>query len=137
MNQNINSEIYRLKEVYRNRDEKINSQPWKEDIYHPRHPMGRLFYEHNYNIIVDALNATDISLDNLTVLDVGCGTGAWLRLLVELGSKPENLTGIDISENRIENAKSNNPAINWIKSDGDSIPFECDTFDIVMQVVVF
>jgi ubiquinone/menaquinone biosynthesis C-methylase UbiE len=137
MDKNANIEICRIKEVYKNRDQKNNTQTWREQIYHPRHPMGRLFYEHNYNILVDSLNKIDLNLDNLNILDFGCGTGAWLRLLIELGAKPQNITGIDISESRINIAESKNPSINWITSDGDSIPFESGMFDITMQVVVF
>ena len=137
MTTNFDAELNRIKVAYKNRDGILYSSNWKKDIYHPRHPMGRLFFEHNYNILVNALNDLDIELENSTVLDVGCGEGAWLRLLVELGAKPENLTGIDLSESRIETARKNNPAINLTTSEGDSIFFQSETFDIVMQVVVF
>jgi ubiquinone/menaquinone biosynthesis C-methylase UbiE len=137
MAENICIEINRIKEVYKKRDGNISATTWKNDIYHPRHPIGRLFYEHNYNILVDALNSLDIDLESSTVLDVGCGEGAWLRFLVEMGAKPANLNGIDLSESRIEIAKQLNPAINLSTSQGDSIPFQSSMFDIVMQVVVF
>lgn len=99
--------------------------------------MGRLFLEHNHTILVDALNRLGIDLEHSTILDVGCGEGGWLRYLVELGAIPSNLNGIDLSKSRIEAAKQLNPAINLLTSEGDSIPFLSDMFDIVMQVVVF
>jgi ubiquinone/menaquinone biosynthesis C-methylase UbiE len=99
--------------------------------------MGRLFYEHHYNVLVDALNAVDVTLENCKVLDFGCGTGEWLRLLVEMGANPEYLTGIDLSESRIESARKKNPSIDWRRTEGDRIPFESSQFDLVMQVVVF
>ena len=105
MNADSKAEIDRIREAYEQRDADISSSTWKRDIYHPRHPMGRLFYEHDYNILVTALNSLDIDLEDSTVLDVGCGEGAWLRLLVELGAKPDNLTGIDLSESRIQAAR--------------------------------
>jgi ubiquinone/menaquinone biosynthesis C-methylase UbiE len=99
--------------------------------------MGRLFYEHNYNILVDALNSVDIPLENSKVLDFGCGTGGWLRLFVEMGARPENLTGVDLSASRVATAKQNNPAINWRQEEGDCISFPSSQFDLVMQIVVF
>lgn len=137
MNSTSRAEIDRIKEAYKQRDGGICSSVWKRDIYHPRHPMGRLFYEHNYNALVTALNHLDVHLENSTVLDVGCGEGAWLRLLVELGAKPDNLSGIDLSEGRIQTARQHNPAIHLTTSDGERISFPSGSFDIVMQVVVF
>lgn len=136
MSTDIDTEIRRIKDAYKDRDENY-SPSWKEHVYHPRHPMGRLFYEHHYNILVNALNALEISLESASILDVGCGSGAWLRMLIELGAKPENLNGIDISESRIASAKRANPAINLIQAKGDGIPFPSNNFDIVMQIVVF
>jgi len=133
----ISREIERIKDEYKKRDSTLSGHNWKTSIYHTRHLMGRLFYEHNWNALIDAVNALDIDLDGLSVLDVGCGSGAWLRIFPELGSSPENLTGIDLSEERIRSARSKNPAINFIKSDGENIPFPSERFDIVMQVVVF
>lgn len=137
MPSDINAEIDRIKAAYTNRDDNIYSPSWKESVYHPRHPLGRLFYEHNYNILVDALNAVDIPLENSKVLDFGYGTGGWLRLFVEMGARPEDLTGIDLSVNRIKTARRNNPAINWMQEEGDRISFESNQFDLVMQMVVF
>ncbi len=137
MSENTSTEINRIKEVYKERDDNLSSSTWVNDIYHPRHPMGRLFLEHNHTILVDALNRLEIDLENSTVLDFGCGEGAWLRFLVELGAKPANLNGIDLSESRIEAAKQINPAIKLAASGGNSIPFQSGLFDIVMQVVVF
>jgi len=134
---NINNEIERIKEVYKCRDSNSLCFGWESDIYHPRHPMGRLFYEHNYYILVNALNELQIDLENSSILDFGCGEGAWLRLLLELGAKPDRLTGIDLSYSRIAAAKEINPAINLLTSGGDNIPFQSDMFHIVMQVVVF
>lgn len=137
MKDNIDLELKRIAAAYKERDTQIYSSEWKSHIYHPRHPMGRLFYEHHYNILVNALNALDLTLDNLSVLDVGCGAGAWLRMLSELGASPKNMTGIDLSANRIEAAKEKNPAMNWIHTNGENIPLPSSTFDIVMQAVVF
>ena len=67
------SEIKRVREVYATRDSVMPVQDWKVNIYHPRHPLGRLFHEHNHSILVQALNNLDFDLGGRKVLDVGCG----------------------------------------------------------------
>ena len=131
------SEIKRVREVYATRDSVMPLHDWKVNIYHPRHPMGRLFHEHNHSILVQALNNLDFDLGGRKVLGVGCGFGYWLRYCVELGSNPTDLVGVDVSEERIKEARTRNPAITWLKIDGSNIPLPSETFDLVMQVVVF
>ncbi len=48
------------------------------------------------------------------VIDLGCGTGALTRQLAEKGF---NVTGIDASENMLNQARANNPDINFIQAD--------------------
>lgn len=137
MTDNAVSEIARIREAYAERDRKISATAWEEDIYHPRHPIGRLFYEHNHAILVDALNHLGIDLTDTTILDFGCGEGGWLRFLLELGANPANLHGVDLSDRRITAAREINPAIDLATSSGGNIPFPENEFDIVMQTVVF
>ncbi len=37
------------------------------------------------------------SLATKTILEIGCGSGFWLREFIKFGARPENLTGIDLS----------------------------------------
>lgn len=133
----MSAEIDRLKREYQARDEKMYSAGWKGDIYHPRHPMGRLFHEHRQQVVTDALNAIDFALEEAHVLDVGCGDGGWLRLLVELGAAPPNLTGMDLSQSRIDAAGRAHPGIRWLVIDGENLPSADGQFDMVLQATVF
>jgi ubiquinone/menaquinone biosynthesis C-methylase UbiE len=132
-----NLEEKRLREEYSKRDIRLTWSNWKTNIYHPRHPIGNLFNEHNHNILVDALNQQDLELTNLKILDVGCGYGSWLRYMVELGASPENCVGVDLSAHRIEIAKQKNPSISLFQQNIDKLPFLPGSFDFVMQSVVF
>jgi ubiquinone/menaquinone biosynthesis C-methylase UbiE len=124
-----------VRQTYAERD-RLASEDWRANRYHPRHPLGRLFAAHNREVLTDALNACGIELGNLRVLDVGCGTGFWLRQLVDLGASPEHLTGTDLSPERIAVARAKNPAVSWIETEGE-LPFDGGSFDLVMQTVVF
>jgi SAM-dependent methyltransferase len=127
----------RLLDMYSERDTTMRVEDWHANIYHPRNAVGFLLHEHNHAIVVKALNTIGVDLGAMNILDVGCGYGFWLRYLVELGARPENLVGIDLSPERIAVAKSRNPSIHWVHYSGGSLPFESESFDMVMQVLVF
>ena len=122
---------------YENRDLKMPWNDWKRNIYHPRNPMGYLFTEHNHLIIIEALNLLNLDLHSQKILDVGCGYGAWLRFLVELGALPGNCVGVDISSQRILIASEKNPAINYQKESLSKLEFDDANFDLIFQTVVF
>lgn len=69
-------------------------------------------------------------------LDVGCGTGAWLRTLMEWGADAERLHGIDLLADRVATARVLAPQVDVRESEG-SIPFEANTMDIVSAYTVF
>jgi len=73
---------------------------------------------------------------NAKVLDVGCGGGSLINFL-RLGFKPENLTGIDILEERILEAKRRFPNINFVHGDASHMAFPDETFDIVTESTMF
>ncbi|HRI39822.1 MAG TPA: class I SAM-dependent methyltransferase, partial [Nitrospira sp.] len=45
------------------------------------------------------------NLGDKKVLEIGCGTGQWLREFIKWGVCPENLTGIDMLDDRVSQAK--------------------------------
>lgn len=64
-----------------------------------------------------------------SVLDVGCGVGRVSSLLHERGF---DVTGIDVSEPLVENARSLFPDIDFRVADIRNAPFESETFDYVV-----
>ncbi len=77
-------------------------------------------------------------LHDNTVLDVGCGYGTWLRMLLELGADPDKLHGIDMLDDRIEIAKRRSPnAINFCKGSAWELPFVSECMDITTASTVF
>jgi len=131
------NEETRIVEEYAARDARLPLNDWRTNIYHPRHPLGHLLQEHNHNILVDALNHLDVELSDLKILDVGCGYGSWLRYFVDLGANPANCVGVDLSEHRIGIAKQRNPSISWYRQNIAQLPFPDNSFDLVLQSVVF
>jgi len=62
------------------------------------------------------------------VLDIGCGTGVFLRLAAERGARP---FGIDASEALLEIARSHLPDADLRVGEMQSLPYDDDTFDLV------
>ena len=45
------------------------------------------------------------SLHDKRILEVGCGTGQWLREFIKWGACPDYVTGIDVLSDRVSQAK--------------------------------
>src|SRR6185436_2445719 len=62
------------------------------------------------------------------VLDVGCGVGAFLRLVAERGGRP---CGIDASQALLDVARSRLPDADLRHGDMEALPYADDSFDLV------
>jgi SAM-dependent methyltransferase len=67
------------------------------------------------------------------VLDVGCGTGLLATRLAHAGYK---VTGVDPSEGMLEVLAGRTPKVDSVRASGTSLPFQDDTFDLVLSVAV-
>lgn len=66
------------------------------------------------------------------LIEIGCGTGHWSRFFSLKGFK---VTGIDISGEMIKVARSKNIANSRFEvGDGESIPFEDESFDLAVAI---
>lgn len=66
------------------------------------------------------------------VLDCGCGTGPMIEILCE--KYPDKLyTGLDLTPEMIKKAKEKNlPNTNFVVGDCEKIPFENESFDVII-----
>ena len=68
------------------------------------------------------------------VLDVGTGTGALIVHFLELGVKQANITGVDLSEEMLKNARERFPEVNFVRADildADTVIGKANQFDAV------
>jgi SAM-dependent methyltransferase len=72
------------------------------------------------------------------ILEIGCGSGHWLRDFVRWGARPENLTGIDLLPERIAEARRLCPAgVRLQCGSAAQLPWPTGRFDLVLQSTVF
>ena len=72
------------------------------------------------------------------ILEVGCGTGHWLRQLVQWGANPENLFGVELLPGRVQEAKRLcGASVTILQGSGASLQFRDREFDLVLQSTVF
>jgi ubiquinone/menaquinone biosynthesis C-methylase UbiE len=77
------------------------------------------------------------TLAGLRILDVGCGRGDALRQLLEYGADPELLTGIDLLDENVKQARRRSPHLQVICGSASRLPFPDSSFDLVLQFTLF
>lgn len=78
--------------------------------------------------------------NNLTLFDIGCGSGSFLSIINEFKS-PVKLAGVEISNELVDNARSlfknKNTPTDIYKYDGTNIPDQLNEYDYVSMIDVF
>jgi SAM-dependent methyltransferase len=77
-------------------------------------------------------------LHEARILEIGCGSGSWLRELVRWGARPENICGIDLLPVRITEAKRLCPlSVSLFCRDAVDLHDLPGSFDLILQSTVF
>jgi len=125
-------EAERIRSIYADRDR----QGW-HSRYAWHRPVANYQSMVRQRMFARAINASlGADLSGLRVLDVGCGTGVFLRQLVEWGASPNLLMGTEYLADRLERARQISPTtIDWRHGSLDFLAKE--TFDLVSSHTVF
>ncbi len=127
------NEAERIIQAYEKRKEKGLSR-----LYSFFDPANLFIVQQRDCAVLSALKRSGLTdLREKRILDVGCGGGSELRNFIRYGALPQNLYGIDLLEDRVEFARSISPNIHFACGSAESLPYEKDYFDIVMQFTVF
>jgi SAM-dependent methyltransferase len=97
-----------------------------------------LLIQERERAVVDVLARQGyLPLAEQTVLEVGCGTGDWLREFIRWGARPDHLTGIDLLPERIAEARRLcPPRVRLECASATALPFKRAAFDLVLQATV-
>lgn len=92
---------------------------------------------HQYNHIAEiqhtiALEALTpcANWQNMSVLDIGCGTGRHTHTLAENNN---TVMGVDLAQGMLDEAKKAYPTINFRLGDAEALPLKANTFDAVFS----
>lgn len=100
--------------------------PWYQALYENFSDYDTEPYTQN-TAIEAAFIQQQLSSDTKSILDIGCGTG---RHALELARKGYTVTGIDLSEDLIRQAKAKagklGAAVNFVVQDACKLPFEAE-----------
>jgi ubiquinone/menaquinone biosynthesis C-methylase UbiE len=67
------------------------------------------------------------------ILEVGCGTGRWLREVAAAGARS---IGLDPSAGMLARARENAPSATLVRGRGESLPFTSDRFRAILCIYV-
>ena len=89
--------------------------------------------------ILQALRREDLlPLRGRRILEIGCGTGHFLRELVKWGADPDRVTGIDLLEDRVARAAELVPrGVQVEVGNAASTLFPKGAFDVILQMTLF
>jgi SAM-dependent methyltransferase len=95
------------------------------------------YYEHNNFPDYDLYLFPNLDFTNKIALEYGCGTG---RNLIKFANKFQRIDGTDISQGCLDaaaiNLASNNiPVSNLYLSNGNNIPVDNNTYDVIFAVI--
>ena len=89
--------------------------------------------------VLTALSRCGVSsLAGKRVLEIGCGSGHWLRELVQWGADPHDVVGVDLVPPRLHDAKRLcAPEVRLYCGDGGALALTSSSFDLALQVTAF
>jgi ubiquinone/menaquinone biosynthesis C-methylase UbiE len=95
------------------------------EIWNWESPAGKLRWKRRVKMLCDNLSK------NLTVLELGCGTGYFTKELIKTNAK---IIALDISPELLEYAKSNvqSDNIEFMLENAYLMPFKDSTFDVIL-----
>lgn len=101
------------------------------DVYDQRYDhrdRGKQYYDHIAQAVLDQIGTGG------ELLDIGCGTGLFIRRYLKHGG---SVTGIDISSGMIRRATRLFPQVDFLVGNAESLPFNNDSFDSISSLLAF
>jgi SAM-dependent methyltransferase len=126
----LEAEQSRVREVYARR-----GSPARDSLLHP----GQLFMvQDQVRRMLAMLTRERVDVTAADILEVGCGSGRWLREFIQWGADPARVHGVDVLPDKIEQARLRCPtAVDLQTVNGAELPFADASFDLMLQSTVF
>jgi SAM-dependent methyltransferase len=112
----------------------------REDERYSRFNSAHLFIaqERERRLLLVLKRLGFLPLHGKKILEIGCGTGHWLREFIIWGARPENITGVELLGERVAEARQLLPKAVCLQcGNATRLSFATATFDLVLQSMVF
>jgi len=127
--QSEETDVGRILGAYQRRGETVDPAR-----YALTRPGNALALAERESLLRDALARRGMtSSASLDILEVGCGTGGELGRLVANGADPARLSGIDLRDDAIAEARGRVPEAHLTVGDATHLPYPDGSFDLVYQ----
>ena len=134
MASNEQDEIKRLRAEYARREE----GGFSKAKYSRFNPVQLFLLQSRERALLHLLRKHGITdLSNLSICEIGCGSGGVLQEIQALGASPDKLSGVDLLYPRLLEARFRLPLALLTCADGQSLPFLSNSFDLVLQFTAF
>lgn len=118
-------------------EQRYNQEDGKTaSMYDADQAIGKYTRKYLFGTLKTVLNETVGNVADAKLLDVGCGDGGMIRFFLSEGFSAENVSGVDLSESRIERAKDNTPGVSFYCQDALNFEF-ADRFDLITSFDLF
>lgn len=107
-----------------------NIDPEQYETRHKRMPREGYSRQHWCPVVI---TASSEYCQSKLVLDLGCGTGIYTRIIAEHG----HVLGLDISKVMLSYAKSKHPSLNLALADAHHIPLKTESMEVVVSIGLF
>jgi SAM-dependent methyltransferase len=100
---------------------------------------GRFLFQEREREVLGLLERQGfLPLSGSRILEIGCGTGKWLRDLIAWGADPENLYGVELLPASAARARRLTAQAATIEcASATELSFPAESFDLVIQSTVF
>jgi SAM-dependent methyltransferase len=128
------AEAERISRIY----EGYGSSLARAGRYSAENPGNRAIVSERHRVVDGLLRARGLTpLRGRRVLDVGCGFGHELARMRELGAMDEDLAGVDLLPDRVENARRAFPAIDFRVGNAANLDAAGESVDLVLCYTLF
>lgn len=128
------TELGRLRQAYASRTATDYG-----DRYSYFNPGNLFVIQERERLVLSMLRAAGYyPLHDKRIVEVGCGSGFWLRAFVQWGAAPERLWGVDLEVRRLAEARRLCPLrVRLVGGEGARAPLRTGAFDLVLLSTVF
>jgi ubiquinone/menaquinone biosynthesis C-methylase UbiE len=132
MTADISSEETRIRSAYQNMAKPASYYSWFD-------PGNLFLVQERERLLLKRLRRHGREpLTGSRILEIGCGSGHWLRQFIKWGISPNDVTGIDLRPEVVAMAAQLCPkGVTLQCTSGSDLKFQDESFDLVLQSMVF